>query len=52
MALSNVFVVTEDLSFSDREEDRPTFQLLAQELVDALIDLKNEEQYKAQQYLV
>jgi len=35
-----------------REEDRPTFQLLAQELADALLYLKNEEQYNAQQYLV
>jgi len=35
-----------------REEDRPTFKLLAQELADALIDLKEEEEFKVQQYLL
>jgi len=29
-----------------REEDRPTFQILAQELAEALIDLKNMEAHK------
>lgn len=51
VALPSVFVVT-GIFFSDREENRPTFQLLAQELADALYYLKNQEQENAQQYLV
>ena len=38
------------VSFPCREQDRPTFQLLAQELADSLIDLKNTS-YKEEHML-